>query len=216
VDPNGKAHVIEMGSVTGLADAVGTVAQRINDRLRERIESWQFIPATRDGMPVGTRTHVGISLEGYDDGAGGVALRIRSANTGPEMTHEKLPMAAFLAASKAEGWVDVLVTYADDGTVANATVTESKAFDGGRFKKHADSALQNAARKIATDSLAFKPEWVAGKPVGGSVIIPMKFCQSDVCLNAHVQRVATVAPDAEFAAVDPAVKLQTTVAGSTL
>lgn len=215
VDPSGKAHVIEMGSVTGLAEPVSAAAQRINDRLRERIESWQFIPATRDGVPVGSRTHVGISLQGDTDGAGGVALRIRSASTGPEMTHEKLPVSAFLAASKAEGWVDVLVAYAVDGSVTTATVAESKAFDGGRFKKHADSALQSAARKIATASLAFKPEWVAGKPVAGSVIVPMKFCQSQVCLQAQVERTVAM-PDAEFAAMNPAVKLDTAVAGSTL
>ena len=215
VDPGGKAHVVEMGDVTGLADPKGVAAQRINDRLRERIESWQFTPATRAGAPVASRTHVGISLEAHDDGAGGLAVRIRSASTGPQMTHRKLPVTAFLAASKAEGWVDVLVTYAEDGTVATATVNESKAFDGGRFKKHADSALQNAARKIATESLAFGPEWVGGKPIPGSVIVPMKFCQTQDCEQAQVQRTVPM-QDAEFAAMDPAVKLVAPVAGSTL
>ena len=52
VDAAGTAHVVEMGKVERLGDgpAAAAVAERINARLRERIESWQFVPATRDAL----------------------------------------------------------------------------------------------------------------------------------------------------------------------
>ena len=217
VDATGKAHVIEMGRVSRLEDVpqLGPVVDNIKARLRERIETWQFVPAALDGAPVASRTHVSVSLEGIDDGKGGLGVRIRSAATGAELADVNM-IGLQIAGSRLqeEGAVTIDVRYDEGGKILTTAVADSKFFDGHRFTGVAGKAFRRDML-AAAKAWKFVPEQIDGHPQAGSGRVPIHFCLSEACAVARDDSQDTVG-DAQFAAADPAVKLRSAVAGTAL
>lgn len=219
VDSGGRAHVIEMGEITKLSEvpALVPIADKVNARLRDAIESWNFIPATRDGVAVSSRTSVNVMLEGYDDGNGGLAIRIRNASTGAGLRSiDKVPLRIAVTYAQSEGFVTLKLTYDANGRVTDATIKDSMELWHGKFSGVADKQLRKSAVKAATTWLIF-PEVVAGQPQAGTGTITVRFCLNDGCDQIPLPRDPTQGNDPQqFAAIDPAVKLRSAVAGTAL
>jgi hypothetical protein len=218
VTADGHAHVVEMGKVSRLPDvpAMAPFADMIAQRLRERIESWQFVPAMRDGIGVPSRTHLGVSLRGSDDGHGGMSVAIVSASTGGSVTSWNLApvMKAFMGAPE-EIYIVADIHYADDGRIDDVIFTDARKFSGLRFEGRIDRHLEhNLAR--AFKGWIFDPEIVDGRPIAGHGTLPLWMCMSPACEAAAAALRQSSADNARFASADPAVKLRSAVAGTAL
>lgn len=217
VDASGKAHVLEVQKVSKL-DQVPTFApivERIKGRLKDAIESWQFVPATRDGVAVGSRTNVSVELEGTDDGAGGMAVRVRSADAGAGIRHmDTAPLVVAVTKAQNQGLVTLHLAYDDSGKVVDAEITDSKELSDARYTGKADGLLRKAALSAAR-TWELEPEVVDGHPRAGTGSITLIFC-----LDARCETTPLPGGDAEkpqqFASSDPAVKLRSNVAGTLL
>jgi len=217
VDATGKAHVIEMKKVSKLEQvpAFAPIVERIKGRLKDVIESWQFVPAMRDGIAVGSQTSVVVELEGMDDGAGGMAVRVRSAGAGAGMRHmDTAPLVVAVTKAQEEGLVRLHLAYDDAGKVVDADIIDSKELSGAGFTGKADSLLCKAALSAAR-TWELEPEVVDGHPRAGTGSITLIFC-----LDARCETTPMPGGDAEkpqqFASSDPAVKVRSNVAGTLL
>lgn len=221
VDSSGHAHVVEMGSVSHLSDVPGLVpvADTIAARLRDRIETWRFVPATRDGAAVASRTWLVVRLEGHDTDGGGFEVRIRSASTGPRMNAGRPSDNAFKAvvAARSEGWMLVHVEYGSDGRVNGAHVSQSGEFDAasGRFRPRTMKALSRAAVETAKSAFQIQPELLDGAPVAGAFDTPMRFCISAGCMTAEIAELPDTRPGELTDALSVA-KVETHVADTVL
>ena len=217
VDASGKAHVVEMGKLSPLSDVPGLapVVQRIDDRLRAAIESWQFVPATRDGVATASPTHVAVSMEATDDGAGGMAVRLLSVGTGAGLRDmDMAPLVRAVTLSQTEGLVKLQLTYAADGSISSAELLESHEFRKGRFIGVANSVLRRKAVAAAA-SWRLAPETVDGIPRAGVGSITLVFCLTPQCVQApRADGEGQASP--QFASTDPAVRLRTPIAGTAL
>lgn len=217
VSADGNAHVVEIGKVSKLSSvpALVPVADQVAQKLRDRIASWQFVPATRDGVAVPSRTHVYVFMRAGDDGRGGLAVTILSASPGAVI--RKRPMGELVGALVDFGpdsYVLAEIHYAADGDVIDVEVREQRTLSGGRFvPTSADSRLRKGIRN-ALRRWTFDPEIVDGTPIEGHGLLPMFYCNSPACDEA---RAGMDAPHGEaFASADSAVKLRTAVAGTAL
>ena len=217
VDTSGTAHIDHVEELSKLEDvpALAPAVAHIKELLKQRIESWQFVPATRDGIAVPSRTHVMIRLEGMDDGKGGLGLRIRSASTGAsfrDMLPPLYPPGAFR--SGREGRVLLVVDYDEDGKVVDVTTEETQDIYSGKMGGPASTEFKRAAIKAARN-WTIENETVAGRPKAGKSRIPVTFCLSDACMQLP-ETEPDMPRDGELVAIDPAVKLRSAVAGTAL
>ena len=217
VDATGKAHVVEMEKVSKLGDVpkLAPVVERIKGQLKDAIESWRFLPAVRDGVAVESHTHVRVELEASDDGLGGMAVRIRSAHTGPGVSGvDRTALQLALMRAQAEGLVKLKLAYDGSGKVTGAEVAESMEYWHGKFSGQADKALRKGALEAA-NGWHLAPETVDGHPLPGTGTVTVVFCLSSDCGVAPLPGDSSREPW-QFAATDPAVKLLSKVAGTTL
>jgi len=218
VDVAGKAHVVEMEKLTKLGDVpkLAPIADGINGRLKEAIESWQFVPAMRDGAAVTTRTHVRIILEASGDGAGGMAVRIRSASTGPGVRSiDRMALQVAATRAQVEGLVRLRLAYDGNGNVLHAEVVGSNEYWRGKFAGPADKGLRKEALDTAVRAWHLSPEVVDGVPIAGTGIVTIVFCLSTGCATTPLPGDGSPDPQ-QFAAIDPAAKLSSNVAGTSL
>lgn len=216
VDATGKAHVVTLDSVDGPNGPLPTaLSQPIETRLRERIESWQFVPATRDGVAVSSRTRLGVSLRAVDDGHGGVAVHVVSVGTGGAIREKHMAdlISAFIHYGS-QVYLVADVHYAGDGSVIDVDVTDQRVLSGGRFISHADRNMRKAVER-ALRRWTFETEVVAGQPIEGHGRLPIWVCDSAACETA-ARDVRASDGNQEFASNDPAVKLRSAVAGTAL
>lgn len=211
VDANGKAHVLTLETMSGRNGAPpASVSELIASRLRERIESWQFVPATRDGVAVPSRTRLVVGLDATDDGHGGLVVKVLSAITGP--TIRERSMGEVLQIVPAQGMLLVAdVRYAADGHVVDVDITDQRIFSGGHFVPYSDRVLKRGVEK-SLKRWTFEPDVVAGQPIEGHGQIPLLLCMTAACLAAPMDLGTT----REFTAADPAVKLSDAIVGTTL
>lgn len=211
VDTTGKAHVVTLATRSGQNGAPrAAVSELIEPRLRERIESWQFVPATRDGTAVPSRTHLSINLRAMDDGRGGLSVQVVSASTGASLREH--PLREVVGAIAGPGMFLIAdLRYGADGRVDDVDVTDQRIFSGGQFVPYADRSFRRIVEK-ALKRWTFEPEIVAGRAIEGHGRLPIRMCLSDACIAAPVD---TGEAD-EFASADPAVRLRDDVAGTTL
>lgn len=216
VDASGKSHVVEMGKVSRLSDVPSLVpiANVIAQRLRERIESWQFVPATRDGQAVASTTGLHVALEGSDDGHGGLAVRILGASTGGDLRDANvLALAIAVTRAQEEARITLDVEYDETGHVTSLSEVDSKRFHRGRWVPAGPTLRKEVLD--AAHHWVFVPEKIEGHPIAGGGRVPIVLCLDAVCATAPDT------PDKQtsgvsFAAVDPAVKLRSAVAGTAL
>ena len=217
VDATGKAHVVEMQKVSTLEDvpSLAPIVERIKGRLKDAIESWQFVPAMQDGIAVRSQTHVVVQLEGTDDGAGGMAVRVRSAAPGAGMRRMDMSrLQAAVTMAQAEGFVTLDLTYDATGKVVGSELVDSKALSDAGFTGKADKELRRGAL-AESRTWELDPELVDGHPRSGSGRITLIFCLSPRCGTTPLP--GEEGPDPQqFASNDPAVKLRSNVAGTGL
>jgi TonB family protein len=217
VDALGTAHVDQVDEVTKLEDVPGLAPAvvRIKELLKQRLETWQFVPATREGVAVASRTCVYVRLEGTDDGKGGLGMRILSASTGPGAGDRQTPHYPPAAMREGiEGLVVLVVEYDKAGRVTSVKAEQSNTIRKGKLQKQGATEFKGAAIGAAW-LWTFQNEIVAGEPKSGSIRIPVQFCMSSDCENVRL-KLPEMPDPGQFAAIDPAVKLRSAVAGTAL
>ena len=138
-------------------------------RVQERVTAFEFEPATRDGLPVRSRTTLFLefAFEALDDGR--VAIRIRDAYTAPRFeAHTKrdhpprYPLGAIR--ERRGGDVTMELTYDASGQVTRAI---ARKVEGPRaFGEVTEEAAIN---------WRLVPEEVDGSPVAGTIVTPVYF-----------------------------------------
>ena len=218
VDATGKAHVVEMDKLTRFKDdgEPGSIADIIKSRLRERIETWEFTPPTKNGAAVAGKTHVGMRLQAYVAESGGMGLRIESADTGMALRKRSswLPLTDELGNSNS-WWVKVYLKVNPDGHVIEARAEDSSLFRGKGAVKQ-DSPRLTKAIWEAFSGYEFDTEWVDGQPIAGEAIQPIMACGSISTCNMASSELNEQDDESALAAVDPAIRLRTAVAGTVL
>jgi TonB family protein len=220
VDAKGGAHVEQVDSVTKLdkLPALAPAVVRIKEVLKQRIESWDFIPATRNGVAVPSRTYLSVAMEGMDDGKGGLGIRILSARGGPhgQLTPPPYPPTAYR--NGIQGGVLIDVGFDDRGVVTSVEPVKSTDPVIRREFKNSEMFVEPAI--AAAKAWTFQTEQVDGLPVPGRIRVPMLFCLAfpggSCSLPERAAKKADVPRDGEYLALDPAVKLRSAVAGTAL
>ena len=221
VDATGKAHVVEMDRLSQFKDEdkPESIADVIKARLRERIESWEFTPPTKNGVPVSGKTHVSVALTAEDDGAGGLQLKVKSAGTGMQMLQRP---HLFPVLNKMGGyngwWFNIHLNTDLSGRVVDVQMIDSKGFNGREFVNQPPrftSEINKAALNFVK-GITFTPEVVDGEPIAGEGEFPIKICASDSACDKASTDSGEQREGSDFAATDPAVKLRTAVAGTAL
>jgi hypothetical protein len=215
VDATGKAHVVEMDAPPHFKDEgqPGSLGETINARLRERIETWEFMPPTKDGVALPGKTHVSVNAAASDDGSGGLRILIKSASTGFFVTNHSLSALFANPANLSEGWFDVHFEFGPDGKVSKATLLDSKAFGGRWFGGKPDKNLRRAVI-AAVMGFTAEMEWVDGQPIGGSGNLPIRLCMSEACMSAQLPD-ASAGQEGLVKSIS-AMDLRTAVAGTVL
>ena len=212
VDATGKAHVVEMDKLRRFKDdgKLGSIADIIKARLRERIESWEFQPPTKNGVAVPGKTHIYVDLEASAGDGGDMTIRVLHASTGAKIANQ--PMGALVHAMMDYGYVGqvtVDVAWKGDGSIdavtrAGSTFPDAKSVPP-KFLKTVLKAVQ---------AWRFDPEIVDGTPISGKGWMPIVFCMNGTCPDSDNS--GTKAPEPQFTALDPAIGLRTAVAGTVL
>lgn len=220
VDATGKAHVVEMDRLDRFKDegSPGSLVEIIEDRLRERIESWQFQPPTKNGVAVSGRTHVNALLVAEDDRSGNIRLRVKRANTGMAMKQRPSFMPLAFEMGGASGWRLVVHLEIDpQGHVAEARIVNSSVFNGREFIPRRSYLDLTKVTLRTVRQIEFEMERVDGQPIAGGGDLPIQLCigGSAACDDSTVDG-QSVADGPEFATVNPAMQLRSTVAGTVL
>ena len=216
VDATGKAHVVEMDRLSRFTDdgKPGAIADIIKARLRERIESWEFTPPTRDGVAVSGKTHLGVSLEASSEGGRGLTIRVLDAGTGAKLANR--PMGELIRAKMDYGYsgqVVVDMAWKSDGSIDAVTPVNSMSPDAQSKPKPVSPKFLKAVLRAMKD-WRFDPEIVAGTPIPGKGTIPIAFCWGGKSCESDA---STAKPSrADLVASNPAVGLRTEVAGLVL
>jgi hypothetical protein len=178
IDPEGKVHDYTME--TNLAP---TIANQINRHVR----SWRFEPILVDGRAVIAETGLRLSLaavpdgehykfriERVDFGAAGESSRITMPRRGP-----RYPNQAIQALMEAR--VILIVRVDEHGKAIDvhryqtSLSPHAKGAEAARWRRIFEHASTNAVKHWT-----FEPgELVDGRPIGGSVMVPIEFRLTD-------------------------------------
>jgi TonB family protein len=216
VDASGKAHVAEMEALNGLKDdgTPGSLAEVIKARLRDRIESWEFEPPTRNDIAVSGKTFVSVSLEASDTGNDSIAIRILDARTGGRLVDKQMRelMDAML---RSGGWgrITVDVAWQSDGSVGSVDVVDAP-YQGKVSLSNADTRKLAKATMEVVKNWRFDPEIVDGMPIPGEGKVPISFCLDRKCPKADEPEPIDSEP--QFTTLDPAIGLRSAVASTVL
>jgi TonB family protein len=143
------------------------VAREIADFLRGEISAWEFLPATRDGRPVPTRTSVGVRLEATGERNGKtIEVRIVDAGTGPRYAQAKMPRFPMVALDRREtGEVLLRVDFDTNGRVVDVAIEKRVG------RPYFDRVAMDAVREWT-----FQPERVGDVGLAATVFVPIRFC----------------------------------------
>jgi TonB family protein len=187
----------------------------IRERLEREIRGWRFIPGTIDGKPAASTTALKLFITVKPLDAENASLHIESAGTGGQLEHSVPPKYPHSAISnRITGLVVLRIDYDASGKVTTAVQDP----DAPKPDQTLLAAAITAARQWT-----FAPELVDGHGVPGSVHTP--FCYSLRFPNGSVKKEScewtppgksAAIGEGEVAAVNPATKLATDVAGKTL
>jgi len=216
VDATGKAHVVEMDKLSRFKDdgEPGSIADIIKARLRERIETWEFQPPTKNGVAVPGRTHLAVSLKALGDDAGGMSIRVLDAGTGPKLADVRMQeLVKLFMIDGQEGKTTVNVEWRSDGSIDTVEILGPSNLSS----RNTTASLQPGGRKAmlaVVKTWHIDPEIVDGAPIPGSGMIPIVFCWGDTpCKNDGD---AEKPQRSELVASNPAISLRTAVAETVL
>ena len=152
------------GNITALTPTASPDLPLIEAAVEAEVRRWTFRPANVDGAAVPTRTYLrlGIASPGMDP----AQTRIVSAATGPALTSMTSPGYPAAALRQGDGGVVVLKLKIDAKGAVRRVVAVSSSSSRRDFTEAAESAAGN---------WRFLPELADGKPVAGTVLIPVCF-----------------------------------------
>lgn len=152
------------GSIVALRPMASPDLPALEAAVENEVRNWTFKAAEVDGSAVPTRTYLrlGIKAPGMDASQ----ARIVSATTGPAIASMDSPGYPAAALRRGDGGLVVLKLKID----AKGTVRRVVALPGSSPDRQFNEAAESAAR-----SWRFLPEHANGKPVAGTVMIPVCF-----------------------------------------
>jgi TonB family protein len=152
------------GTIVALRPMASPDLPALEAAVENEVRNWTFQAAQVDGTAVPTRTYLrlGIKAPGMDASQ----ARIVSAATGPAISSMDSPGYPAAALRRGDGGLVVLKLKID----AKGAVRRVVAVDGSSPNRQFTEAAESAAR-----SWRFLPEHANGKPVAGTVLIPVCF-----------------------------------------
>jgi TonB family protein len=146
--------------------------QLIAERLTQRVQAWEFVPAMVDGQRMETRTGLIIGIHVTEHPDGSVALQITDAHTGPRPVSTVPPRYPVDAVSAGvSGLVVVDLQVEPDGK----PVILDMRFEGSSGKRSYRESFTTATKSAVT-AWTFQPEVVAGRAVRTRMQVPVDFC----------------------------------------
>ena len=214
------------GRVTGLEFGDDTLHPAIRAPLERAMRGWEFEPAQVDGVAAPSLTHLSITVlaEPVDDDGDAYALRVTRASNGPAIESgppPKYPLAAIRSHTSARLLLDV--AFDARGRVIAASLASVEARRGS--KRSVDLLVRESLQSVR--DWTFRPEQVAGQPVGARIQVPISFCVGPTrargtCFSeeelARDEAVADLPPSSEdrLIAEHPVTRLKSDVVGRLL
>jgi TonB family protein len=186
---------------------------QVRERLNLSIPNWKFSAGTVDGKAAPTDTVLSVAVALLPQGAGLYRIRVEDARTGGRVSKAVAPHYPFDAVvNHIVGMVVMHVSYDADGNVTSATLEPGAPRVSGSLVKATVEAMKQ---------WKFQPERVDGHGVAGTTIAPACFALSDVgrppVMNCHWTSPGHIAiGQGQSLALEPAARLLTDIAGSTL
>lgn len=187
----------------------------VREPLARAIRSWEFEPAKLEDRTVSSTTTVtvGVLAERLGD-EDAFVLRISSASAGPGTsmnTPPRYPPEAVRAMIDAR--IVLRVSYDESG---KTTDVETLDLALSRERKRTAARFEEATHE-AVSQWHFIPEVVDGRPIAGSVQVPVSFCikrsaRQPSCFEEQKAKF----PDGTLLAEQPATRLRTEVVGTRL
>ena len=159
-----KLCIDATGRITCLEPTPDQPATLVNAMI-ERIPSWRFKAADRDGKPVSAESTLRVTLKGQRVAGGGFEMKVVDTSLGPryaKVLRPKFPDRALGA--RRGGGVMVAATVMPDGALRDLVAKEDLS----------DRIFVGAALQ-ALRHWQLVPERVEGKPVATRVLIPIVF-----------------------------------------
>jgi len=152
------------GTIVALEPTASPDLPLIEAMVEAQVRQWTFRPADVDGVAVPTRTYLrlGIAAPGMDP----ALTRIVSAATGPAISSMTSPGFPAEALRRGDGGVVVLKLKIDAKGAVRRVVAVSSSSTRRDFTEAAEATA---------GSWRFLPELADGKPVAGTVLIPVCF-----------------------------------------
>lgn len=207
---NADITIDEHGRMTSLAwQNAQPGRQLIAERITQRVQAWEFVPAMVDGQPMETRTGLVIGIHATEEADGSVAIQVTDAHTGPRtlsMAPPRYPADA--VSGGVDGLVLVDLQVEPDGRPAILDMTFEGSFGKRRYRESFTKATENAVK-----AWTFQPEIVAGVAVRTRMQVPVDFClePSAWCARQRASRGIPDKPANIPVALDSAVAFKTDV-----
>lgn len=152
------------GNIVALRPTASPELPELEAAVEREVRSWTFSPAEVDGQAVPTRTYLRLGVKA--PGMAADQARIVSAATGPAISSMASPGYPAAALRRGDGGLVVLKLKIDAKGAVRRVVAVSGSHPDRQFTEAAESAARN---------WRFVPELADGKPVGGTVLIPVCF-----------------------------------------
>lgn len=152
------------GNILALRPMASPDLPALEAAIESEVRGWTFKPAEVDGSAVPTRTYLRLGIKA--PGMAADQARIVSAATGPAISSMDSPGYPAAALRRGDGGLVVLKLKID----AKGAVRRVVAVSGSSPNRQFTEAAESAAR-----SWRFLPEQANGRPVAGTVLIPVCF-----------------------------------------
>lgn len=144
--------------------------------VQEIVARWRFQPVQRNGAAVTARTYARVMVELVPQGTDNYGLQVKYLSNGPSLIFTSMPAyPAPMMRGRAEGTVYMQAVVQPDGSVTDIRLQDFKSTGGTvGTTRHTAEVFARAAQG-AMEKMQAKPEWVDGKPVATTFILPITF-----------------------------------------
>lgn len=188
VDASGKPVKVE---------APRDLPDSIRAFIEQRVASWQYTPATRDGKPQAATTYVQVGACAIPSGTGSYHLGVDFKGNGPGIANDRgylvppaYPMEALLR--RATGEFAVVMAIRQDGTTEVVSVTP-----GETHARASDVKAMTIELRQWANGLRFNPESVAGVAVTTQLLVSVVFMVDNGDIDARRREIREAALGAE-------------------
>jgi TonB family protein len=144
--------------------------------LQEAASRWNFRAPSRNGVPVTSRTYARVKLRLVPQDKDHYGMQIEFLSNGPSLQFTRNPVyPPEMIRSRAEGTIDMSALVQPDGTVTDIQLKDAELVQHSIVRtQHAKEVFAQAARE-AMQTMRAKPEWIDGKPVATTIVLPISF-----------------------------------------